>query len=368
MNGLLELVDVSLNGSRGQGRAQVLQGITLHAAAGEILGITGAAGSGKTALMRVLAGFARASFGQITMDAAPIAHLRPERRGFGIVQQPDRLFGHLTLGENVALPLRLRGLPCADRQTLTGAALENFRLAAIAGKRPGAATKAEQQRAVLARATVFGPRALLLDEPFAAEEGADRLALLEMLHRVHTLLGTTTLIAARDAASLLPVCDRLAVLHGGRLAAIGTPRDLYERPHSAAIAALFGETNLLPGAVAEVDDGIARVRLDCGPVAEAEAGAGLAPGWRCHLHVRPERIALAPGTAQDLGEGALGGSVIGAQFCGDTTRFRVLIGSGAEVIVRRQALAGLRGLRPGATVALAWQPLHARALGVSADD
>ncbi len=337
-----------------------LDGLNFAPAPGEVTAILGPAGSGKSALMRAVAGFERVS-GTIELDGTPIGGLTAHRRGFGVVAQPDVLFPAMTLADNVGFPLRLRGVRPAERQRLVAEALDLVQLSAAAAFRPADASPAQCQRAMLARATVFAPRLLLLDEPFSAQPPPERAALIAALRRIHTLLGTTTLLATSVGADALAVADRVAILRAGAVTQYGTTEEVFDRPRNDFVAALLGETNRLPGTVTEIEDDIALIKLDCGPTAEALPGPTLAPGDPCVLTLRPDRIAIASASAAEMGDHAIDATLIEAQFQGDSYRLRLLIGSGAEIVVRRPAAAGLRGLHVGGSASLAWQAHHASA-------
>jgi putative spermidine/putrescine transport system ATP-binding protein len=347
-------------------RRDVLAGISLAAPAGRFVSVLGGRGSGKSALMAVLAGRAAASGGQIAQGGRDLRAVPAHRRGFGVVAQEDALFPRLSLAENVAYPLVLRGVGRRARAAMVEAALESV-LLQDAGRKPYQASAAERQRAWIARATVFGPAVLLLDEPLAHQAEEERLLLVAALRRLHLLLGTTTVMATRVAGDAMALSDQLAVLDRGRVVQTGAPAALYEQPASAVAALACGEANLLPGVVRAIDeDGVARVSLACGPVVEALAGAGLRVRDACLFCLRPERVAVAPTQASEMGDDALDAVVLEALHLGDGVRLRLLLGAGQEVLVKRPAAAGLRGLRPGEGVAIAWQPQHANVFPVQA--
>lgn len=322
-----------------------------------IIAVVGESGSGKTTLMRILAGLDRPNAGSVELDGAAITRIKAPRRGFGIVQQPDLLFPRMTLAQNVELPLRLRRVKRAERARLVQMAMETAQIGDAADLLPEAADAFQVERAILARAAVFGPRVLLLDEPF---EGDGTPGLVSTLRRFHALLGATTVLATRFAAPALAVCDQVAVLCDGRLEQTGTPEDIFNRPRNAYAASLFGEMNRLDGVVEVLEADTVMVRLACGPVVEAaRGGVGLEPEKPCVILLRPETIAIAPVPARDMGEGAIDARMLETQFWGDTYRLRLLIGSGVELVVRRPSLAGLRGLAAGREAAIAWQPHQA---------
>lgn len=342
-------------GPLGLGRgAAALEGVSLEVAPGSLLAVVGAAGSGKSSLLRLLAGVERPTEGGFS-------HPGIEARHIGTLLQGDSLSTRHTIAENVAAPLsRLRrGLDRGSVLRLTSTALDLLALTPHARALPQNVDASICQRALLARALVAEPRLLLLDEPFAHQEETDRAALAATLRQLHELLGTTTILATRSAAAALPLADAMAVLQGGRLVEAGSPQSLYEAPASARTAALLGPVNALPCTLYTIEDDTAFVRLACGPVVEARLAEALAPGAACVLCIRPERIAIAAAAAADMGGDALDAALIEARFAGATTRLRALIGSGAELIIDRPTAAGLRGLKPGEPAAVAWQPHHA---------
>jgi ABC-type Fe3+/spermidine/putrescine transport system ATPase subunit len=342
------------SGPLGLAQTLALDAVSLEVETGSLLAVVGPSGAGKSTLLRLLAGAERPS-------AGAFAHAGIAPGQVGALLQGDALSTRLTLAENIARPLhRLRaGIDRKSAARLTANALELLALTPLANRLPQSVDAAARQRALLARALVAEPRLLLLDEPFAHQEESDRGALASTVRQLHELLGTTTVLATRCAATALPLADGIAVLHGGRLAAFGAPQALYESPDSARTASLLGPVNALPGTIASVEEDIARVSLACGPIVEARLATALSPGAGCVLCIRPERIAIAAASAAEMGEAAIDASLIAARFAGATTRLHALIGTGAALIIDRPTGAMLRGLVPGQPVAVAWQAHHA---------
>ncbi len=308
-----------------------LQSVSIDFLPGCITVVVGAPGAGKTTLMRLLAGLDRPNGGSVALNGERITHVPARRRGFGIVQQPDHLFPHMTIAQNVGLPLRVRGVSRAERAPMVQNVLELAQIAEAGGLRPDAASPWQAERAVLARAAVFGPGVLLLDEPFGGE-------------------------AAQDVA------ETVVVLHEGAVAQTGTPDDLFYRPRTEYVAGLLGDMNLLEGVVEELGADMVKVRLACGPVVEAaRGGVGLEEHKACVVVLRPDVIAIAAMPSAEMGEGAIDARLLEAQFWGDSYKLRLLIGTGAELLVRRPAIGGLRGLSPARAASVAWQPQHAMA-------
>ena len=363
------LVLAGLTGTGGQARPWgSLAGLTLSPEPGRLTVVLGPPGAGKSALIQAVAGFLRPR-GRIELDGRDITQLPAWRRGFGVVQQADALIPHLTLAQNVAFGLRMRGMRRTACRALVEEALHLVQLEGAGGCLARLATQAQRQRAALARATVFAPRVLLLDEPWAYQDQAARAALLASLPRIHALLdGGTTLLATSSAADALALADRVAVLRAGAVAQHGPAEEVFNRPCSFDVAAALGETNRLPGTVLEVDDDLATVRLACGPLVEVLPGREVVAGDPCLVSLRPDRIAVAAASAAEMGAHAVDATLVEARCTGDSYRLRLLIGSGALVTVSRPAAAGLRGLSVGGTAALAWQPHHALAFPVPAGE
>ncbi len=348
----------SLTGRRAEpagGGAGRLHGVDWVPVPGALNVVLGAEGAGKSALLRAIAGMDR-TLGSITLDGAP-----PNSHAIGAMLRGDVLAANLTLAENVAAPLRHARLKAESCRRLVAEALDLMDLSGLAELRPDRATPAQRQRALLARAIVAAPRLLLLDEPFAAQDPAARAALIAGVRRVHTLLGATTVLATGESADAMAAADALAILQDGRIVQHGPLEEVFERPGCERTAALLGEINRLPGRVGEIDDDLATVRLDCGPTVQARAGTGLQEGDACVVTLRPDRIAAVAATAAELGADALDAILIEARFVGDSYRLRFLIGTGAAIVAKRPAVAGLRGLIVGQTAALAWQAHQATA-------
>ena len=337
----------------------VLAGVSLEVPPGRLLALLGGRAAGKSTLLGILAGLAAPSAGAVFRAGTDLRRTPPHRRGFGVVAQQDALFPRLTLAQNIAYPLLLRQVRRRDRVRLVEAACDSVFLGG-AHRLPHQASAAECQRAWIARATVFGPAVLLLDDPLGLQAQEERPRLLAALRRLHLMLGSTTVLATRVPGEAFALADHLAVLARGQVVQAGAPEPVYERPASAMAALACGEANLLPGTVRAIDeDGIARVTLACGPVVEGMAGQTLRVRDACLFCLRPERIALAPAQASEMGEAALDAAVLEVLHLGDTVRLSLLLGAGQEVVVKRPAAAGLRGMRRGESVAIAWQPHHA---------
>ncbi len=352
------------------GIVPAVDGVSLDVAAGEIVTLLGAAGSGKTTALMLVAGFERLDAGEVHVGGRLMRRTPAHRRGIGVVLQDRRLLAHLNVAENVMLPLLLRGVRRVERQRQVGEVLGLLRLGRVA-ELGGARLSAEQVlRVALARALVASPRLLLLDAPLAGLDAAACEAVLPELRALPGRLGVTVLTTTRDAGEALALGRRVGVMIDGRLRQVGTPAALYDGPVDAVAAQLVGDNNRLSGVVQEVEDDLARIRLSCGPMVEARVpesgGAGVAAGRRCVVSIRPERVAVAAVRAEEMGDGALPATVLETVFRGDHVRLRLLVGLPgavpAELMVKRPAGAPTGGMGPGDSVAVAWQGMHALAL------
>jgi iron(III) transport system ATP-binding protein len=268
-----------LDANKGFGAGPVLDHLDLDIPEGSVTAILGASGSGKTTLLRLIAGFDRLDHGVIRIggriidDGARV--VRAQHRGIGFVPQDAGLFPHLTVIDNIGF-----GLPRTDRARV-GELLEMVGLAGFEVRRPHQLSGGQQQRVALARALAIRPTVLLLDEPFAALDASLRASLRQDVSRILADSGTTAILVTHDQDEALSLADQVAVLEGGVLRGSGPPRDLYDRPDNAVVAARIGDANLLR---ARIDGTLGSTVL--GPVSLGRAY----PGTGAVVVVRPEQI------------------------------------------------------------------------------
>jgi putative spermidine/putrescine transport system ATP-binding protein len=346
------------------GTADAVRDLSLDIARGEFLTLLGPSGSGKTTTLMMLAGFEQPDAGEILVDGQAITRLPPHRRNIGVVFQSYALFPHMTVAQNVAFPLEVRGMARGAQREKVARALDMVQLSGFADRLPAQLSGGQQQRVALARALVFEPRLVLMDEPLGALDRALREEMQAEIRHLHAALGVTMVYVTHDQAEALRLSDRIAVMEGGMLRQVGTPEALYETPQDAFVAGFLGESNFLPGRVTALEDDLALVQLECGVEVEALAGT-VQPGERCLVAVRPERIAVAAIAAEEMGAGALPATLLEAAYLGDHIRLLLRVGvpgaPSAEVAVKRPAGVPMAGLQPGLPASLAWQPHHARA-------
>ena len=310
------------------GAVRALDDVSLTVGQGEFVTLLGPSGSGKTTLLMTIAGFARPTAGSIMVGGTEVVRLPPHKRDIGMVFQNYALFPHMTVGENVAYPLRLRNKPKAETAERVEQVLDLVQLAGYGGRRVDQLSGGQRQRIALARAIVFEPRILLMDEPLSALDKQLRERMQIEIRRLHDRLGMTTIAVTHDQREALTMSDRVAVLHQGRLRQFDTPRRLYERPADRFVAEFIGESSFLPVAV---ENGIARYGDTVLSLAEAPSGTAAQL-----LLLRPEKLLFlngeAPGHATAMNR--LQGAVTETVFQGESVLLTVRLQGGHEIHTR----------------------------------
>lgn len=231
--------------SKQYGKQQILRDFDLDIRAGEFVTLLGPSGSGKTTALNIVAGFTELSSGDVLVGDKSIVALPPERRNIGMVFQGFSLFPHMNVFENVAFPLRMRRAKDQDIKPRVTKALEMVRMAEYAQRMPDQLSGGQRQRIALARAVVFEPAVLLMDECLSALDLRLREALQQELRRLHAELRTTVLFVTHDQKEALTLSDRVAVMQGGRIQQIGTPTQIYRQPESKFVAEFVGQVTLV---------------------------------------------------------------------------------------------------------------------------
>ena len=302
---------------------------------GEFLSLLGPSGCGKTTTLNLIAGFHEPSGGRVVIDGAEVTGVPAYRRGLGVVFQNYALFPHLTVFENVAFGLRMRGVPRGEMARQVAEALALVRLEGHAGAWPAQLSGGMQQRVALARALVFRPRVLLLDEPLAALDKKLRDEMRGELQEIQRAVRITTVFVTHDQQEALALSDRIAVMGRGRIEQVGTPREIYERPAARFVADFIGASNAVSGRVVAVGADEAEVELEgVGRlvVRAACSHRALAAGGRAELLIRPERLALLPPGGGD-GPNTFPARIAGLTYLGSHTEARVELAGGPRLLV-----------------------------------
>ena len=265
----------------------------------EFFSILGPSGSGKTTTLRLLAGFEQPDSGEILIEGAPMQGVPPNRRPVNLVFQNYALFPHMTVSENVAFGLEMKGLPPAEVGPRVVDALDMVRLAGKQDRLPSQLSGGEQQRVALARALVNRPAVLLLDEPLGALDRQLRQEMEVELKVLQERVGITFVCVTHDQEEALTMSDRLAVLHHGRLLQVGTPEEIYSGPVSGFVANFIGVSNSLSGRVQELHGETVSIAVDGIGVVRSIAPPGVDVGRSVVMTIRPERVRLAHDTGHE---------------------------------------------------------------------
>ncbi|GGN91869.1 ABC transporter ATP-binding protein [Haloarcula pellucida] len=238
-----------------------VENVSLTVPDGEILGLLGPSGCGKTTTLRTVAGFETPTEGTVAFDDEDVTHVPPEDRNIGLVFQTYALFDNMTVGENVAFGLKMRGVDPAKRRARAEELLELLGIGGLSDRDPQTLSGGQQQRVGLARALAIEPRVLLLDEPMTGLDAKLKRRLRNELGELLDELGVTALYVTHDQAEAMSMCDRIAVMNDGHVEQVGTPREVYERPANAFVADFVGTANVLDGVVSDgtLDLGFERV-------------------------------------------------------------------------------------------------------------
>ncbi|MEK7687019.1 MAG: ABC transporter ATP-binding protein [Pseudomonadota bacterium] len=335
-------------------RVNAVDGVSLDIHSGEFLTLLGPSGSGKTSTLMMIAGFETPSAGDIAIDGKSVVAMPPYRRNIGMVFQNYALFPHLTVDENIGFPLKQRGVPKAERARLVAEALELVHLPGYGARYPRQLSGGQQQRVAVARAVVFKPRLLLMDEPLGALDKQLRENLQLEMRRLHADLGITFIYVTHDQEEALTMSDRIAVMNDGKLAQVGSPEDLYDRPSDRFVAGFIGESNFLPAIVRGMEDDIVVAECD-GAIIRAMCPNRPASGEKVTLTTRPERLRFADSAWNaTTPQNRLSVTVTEAVFAGERCRYMLQAGDGTSMVLKEPSSAAIRRRAIGERTEISW--------------
>ena len=343
------------------GETLVVKDLNLELPKGEFLTMLGPSGSGKTTCLMMLAGFETATHGDILLDGVSINNIPPHKRGIGMVFQNYALFPHMSVAENLAFPLEVRKIDKAEREAKISRALDMVEMGSFAGRRPTQLSGGQQQRIALARALVFEPELVLMDEPLGALDKQLREKMqFEITNLAHDL-GITVVYVTHDQTEALTMSDRVAVFNDGRIQQLASPDKLYEEPENSFVAQFIGENNTLQGAVVELKKDRALVQLDDGGLIECKSVNILAVGERTRVSIRPERVEYNK-KRMSRSAHTLTAEVLEFIYMGDIFRTRLRVAGNDEFIVKTRNAPDQERLTPGQQIEIGWLPEDCRAL------
>jgi spermidine/putrescine ABC transporter ATP-binding subunit len=321
--------DLVLQGiTRRFGAVVALAGVDLRVRPGEMLTILGPSGSGKTTMLKVVAGFEVPDEGEVHLAGRDVTFAPPAQRDIGMVFQNYALFPHMTVAENIAFPLKMRRVAREEIARKVEEALKLVELAGYGDRLPRQLSGGQQQRVALARAVVFGPRLLLLDEPFGALDRKLREQMQLEVKRLQRRLGLTALFVTHDQEEALILSDRIAVMNKGSIVQLGTPQEIYARPVDRFVGDFIGESNLFRARVKErgvavIDDRVAiRIPQSVDLAQNAEIG----------LLVRPERPRLL--ATDSRADNVFAGTIDELIYLGESVKYRIQLEAGLTLVVR----------------------------------
>jgi len=313
--------------SKSYGAVRVLDNVSLKVAPREFVSLLGPSGSGKTTLLSLLGGFIQPTSGSIHFGDRDVTLEPPHKRNIGVVFQNYALFPHMSVGENVAFPLRARRLPKADWPEKVRAALAMVGLAGYETRGVAQLSGGQRQRVALARAMIFEPRLILMDEPLSALDKQLREAMQIELRELHKRIGATIIYVTHDQREALTMSDRVAILKDGRLVQIDRPERLHDYPADSFVASFIGEASLLP--VRRID--ASSVAL--GPAILKSARA-IPDGEALMLAVHSEKLLIADGVA-DAALNRLTGKVTDIVYQGESLRVFLQLADGTSLSLRQ---------------------------------
>ena len=313
------------NVTKTYGPVHALEDVSLEVRSGEFLTLLGPSGSGKTTLLMVLAGFTRPDCGSLKFGDREVIRTPPHLRDVGMTFQSYALFPHMTVAGNVAYPLKLRKVPKSEIVERVEAALETVQLDGFGDRRIDQLSGGQRQRVAVARAIVFEPRILLMDEPLSALDKKLRDQMQIELRHLHEKLGMTTVYVTHDQREALTMSDRIAVVNQGRIMQLATPRDLYERPANRFVADFIGESTFLP-----VTRNGADVLFEGTPLLHDNSPPDSA---NLLLMVRPERVVLSREGPRE-GVNSFVATATEVVYQGDSFLLHAALVSGAQIVMR----------------------------------
>ena len=341
------------------GKVLVVKDLNLDIAEGEFITMLGPSGSGKTTCLMMLAGFETPTNGEIYLDANPISNIPPHKRGIGMVFQNYALFPHMTVYENLAFPLKVRKFSKEDIDKKVDKALSMVSLTGFENRMPGQLSGGQQQRVAVARALVFDPQVVLMDEPLGALDKNLRESMQYEIKHIHESIGVTVVYVTHDQGEALTMSNRIAVFNDGKVQQLSSPDKLYEEPVNSFVAEFIGENNTFNGEVTDISNGKCKVKLDSGTEILSNPIRVKSKGEKTIVSLRPERAIIDPENKMDNKHK---GKIEEVIYHGDHTRVRLNLLGNKEFILKVPNSSARMDIKLGNEINIGWDSRDARAL------
>ncbi len=309
------------------GKDTIINGLSLDIKPGEFFTLLGPSGCGKTTLLRMIIGFNSIEGGEIKVDEKVINNIPTNKRNMGMVFQNYAIFPHMSVKDNVAFGLKNRKIPAAQMETQVDEILKIVKIDHLKNRMPAKLSGGQQQRVALARAIVIHPEVLLMDEPLSNLDAKLRVEMRNAIKRIQQQIGITTVYVTHDQEEALAVSDRIAVMNGGVIQQIDTPKNIYQRPANLFVSTFIGLSNILPGSIL-VKDGQTSIQIQDYTVPIDSLSKETTNGQSIKVSIRPEEFTIN----QADGAGILG-TVKSSVFLGITTHYFVVLPNGQELEV-----------------------------------
>ena len=340
------------------GKVLVVKDLNLDIAEGEFITMLGPSGSGKTTCLMMLAGFETPTNGEIYLDGNPISNIPPHKRGIGMVFQNYALFPHMTVYENLAFPLKVRKIQKDEIDKKVDKALSMVSLSGFENRMPAQLSGGQQQRVAVARALVFDPAVVLMDEPLGALDKNLRESMQYEIKHIHESIGVTVVYVTHDQSEALTMSNRIAVFNDGKVQQLSSPDKLYEEPVNSFVAEFIGENNTFGGEVTEVSNGACKVKLSHGEILANPISVKL-KGDRTTVSIRPERALINP---KDKMDNIHNGKIEEVIYHGDHTRLRVDLLGNKDFILKVPNSSNRIDIKEGSEINIGWNSIDCRAL------
>jgi len=341
------------------GKVLVVKDLNLDIAEGEFITMLGPSGSGKTTCLMMLAGFETPTNGEIYLDGNPISNIPPHKRGIGMVFQNYALFPHMTVYENLAFPLRVRKISKDETDKKVEKALSMVSLTGFGSRMPAQLSGGQQQRVAVARALVFDPAVVLMDEPLGALDKNLRESMQYEIKHIHESIGVTVVYVTHDQSEALTMSNRIAVFNDGKVQQLSSPDKLYEEPVNSFVAEFIGENNTFQGEVADISGDKCKIKLDSGSEIFANPIRVKSKGEKSIVSLRPERAIIDPDEKMD---NKYKGKIEEVIYHGDHTRVRLDLLGNKEFILKVPNSSARMDIKLGNEIKIGWNSFDARAL------